>query len=139
MRAAVTALRDDDRLDLATAMRALAADIPRPRVHVTFADSIRRPEPLPALTLLRCAQEIVTNAARHANADNLWIDLRHDGDALALSARDDGVGADRVELGRGLLGMRERLEGGGGRLEIATSRGQGFTVRATLPLKGARA
>jgi signal transduction histidine kinase len=87
--------------------------------------------------VLRCAQEIVTNAARHAGAENLWLDLEHEGGMVTLRARDDGRGARSVRPGNGLRGMRERLESVGGSLAVETAEGKGFALRATLPMRGA--
>lgn len=137
VRAAVERLREDERLDVATALRTLAADIPSPSVHVTVPDGVCRDDPERALTLLRFAQEVVTNAVRHARAHNVWIDVAATGAALRLSGRDDGVGADDVKPGNGLRGMRERLEREGGHVEIVTRAGEGFAVHATLPARRA--
>jgi signal transduction histidine kinase len=51
-----------------------------------------------------------------------------------LHARDDGRGADVVTCGNGLIGMRERFEQYGGRLEISAARNKGFEVRGFLPV-----
>jgi signal transduction histidine kinase len=135
VRAAVERLREDERLDVATALRTLAADIPSPSVHVSVPDGVCRDDPERALTLLRFAQEVITNAVRHARAHNVWIDVAATDAALRLSARDDGVGTDDVRPGNGLRGMRERLERAGGQVEIVTRAGQGFAVHATLPAR----
>ncbi len=88
-----------------------------------------------AQTLVRCVQEIVTNAIKHSRADNLWIELTKTDGGLRVSARDDGVGADRVVLGNGLLGMTERLESIGGRLRITSEPTRGFSLDAWMPLR----
>ena len=137
VRAAVDELRDADRLDLGSALRALAEEMPRPRIHVAVPASLPVTAGDPALTILRCAQEIVTNAARHAEAENLWLEVRERDGKLELSARDDGRGAAEVRAGNGLQGLRERVERAGGALTVATSPGAGFSVCATLPLAGA--
>ncbi len=138
VRGVVAQLRDEDRdrVDLTSALRAISTEMPRPRVHLALPESLARHDGRRALTLLRCAQEIVTNAARHADAQNLWIDLVEEGGNIELRAKDDGIGALEVTLGDGLRGMRERLELDGGRLEITTKPGDGFSLRATLPLAG---
>ena len=136
VRAAVAELRDSDRLDLPSALRALAEEMPRPRVHLTLPAALPVTAGEEALTLLRCAQEIVTNAARHGQAHNLWLDLCERDGKLELRARDDGRGADEVRAGNGLQGLRERVERAGGALTVATSPGAGFSVCATLPLAG---
>jgi signal transduction histidine kinase len=129
----VTALGGERGLDLGQALRALAAAIPRPVVHVD-APGIVLEDPERAHALLRCCQEIVTNAVKHAEAGNLWISLRVVDGAVQLTARDDGAGAARLEPGQGLHGMRRRLEEAGGALDLQTSPGMGFHVRATLPV-----
>jgi signal transduction histidine kinase len=133
VRAVVERLRDDERIDVAHTLRTLAAEIPSPRVHLTVPDGVCRDDPQRALALLRCTQEIITNAARHARAENLWIDIaENDAGEVELAARDDGAGARDVEPGNGLRGMRERVEATGGRFETTTRPGSGFRVRATL-------
>jgi signal transduction histidine kinase len=123
-------------IDLSRALAALAAGIPRPRVHVE-AQELALPDPEQAHALLRCCQEIVTNAVKHAGAANLWIAIRvHDG-VLELTAHDDGSGASSLGPGQGLSGMRQRLEEMGGALDLETSPGAGFRLRATLPRGGA--
>ena len=75
----------------------------------------------------------MTNAARHSGAEHLWITLRRGDEGLELSARDDGRGRERVDLGLGLSGLEQRLRALGGRLEVSSSPGRGFQVRAWLP------
>src|SRR5438067_3568322 len=136
VRGAVEELRDSDRLDLPSALRALADEMPRPHVHLTLPQVLPVTAGEEALTILRCAQEIVTNAARHAEARNLWLEVCERDGKLELRARDDGRGADEVRAGNGLQGLRERVERAGGALIVATSPGAGFSVCATLPLAG---
>jgi signal transduction histidine kinase len=119
-------------LDLAEALRALARDIPRPRVHVS-AEAAALPDPRHAHALWRCCQEIVTNAVKHAHAENLWIAIRTDEAQVELTARDDGRGCAQPGPGQGLEGMRRRLGELGGGMELATGEGGGFGVRLTLP------
>jgi signal transduction histidine kinase len=92
-------------------------------------------DPELAHLVLRCCQEIVTNAVKHARAENLWIEVVREGDVLGVRARDDGQGAGEIACGRGLAGMRDRLETAGGRLEVETSPGTGFSVAALVPLR----
>jgi glucose-6-phosphate-specific signal transduction histidine kinase len=132
VRAAVAELRDE-RFDLCRALRAIAEELPQPRVHVIAPDSLPLRDPQKALAVLRAAQEIATNAARHSQALNLWLTLQQEGQVLELSARDDGQGASALTLGNGLRGMRERLESAGGSLSLQTQPGQGFSLRARVP------
>jgi signal transduction histidine kinase len=138
LRAAVEELRDPERLDLGKALRTLAEELPAPRVHVTTAGALAVRDPRCAVAVLRCAQEIATNAARHAGAQNLWIDLTQRDGVVELHARDDGRGAREIQVGNGLRGMRERLESAGGTLVIDTGEGRGFQLSATVPLRSGR-
>jgi signal transduction histidine kinase len=83
---------------------------------------------------MRCAQEAVTNAVRHADAANLWLQVTSDGEGVRLVAHDDGIAQPVASTpGTGLLGMRERLEYLGGRLAVQAEVGLGFTIDAWLP------
>jgi signal transduction histidine kinase len=90
--------------------------------------------------LLRIAQEAITNAARHAAASRITVNLQQDHDSVWLRVVDDGVGFDvdaSLSTGRGhygLTGMRERAARAGGRLTI-TSSPKGTTVEARVPCR----
>jgi signal transduction histidine kinase len=89
-----------------------------------------------AHALVRCAQEAITNAVRHAEAANLWLQVTTDGEGVRLVARNDGKTRAVVSApGSGLLGMRERVEGLGGKLAVRPGADIGFTVDAWLPLR----
>ena len=133
VRQIVAALHGSEGIDLRAALELLVGEMPRPRVHLSVADGLRVDDPEKAHILLRCAQEIVTNAARHADAENLWLELASDGDGVEIRARDDGRGTPRLEPGRGLTGMRERVERAGGRLQISSAPDSGFAIVALLP------
>jgi signal transduction histidine kinase len=124
-----------ERLDLRRALESMTAEIPRPRVHLRLADGLAVEDAELAHLLLRCCQEIVTNAAKHAGAENLWLDVTQENGAIEVRARDDGHGASEIAAGRGLAGMRERLESAGGKLEVATRPGMGFAVAALVPVR----
>ena len=134
VRAAVEEMREPERLDLCTALRTLAEELRSPRVHLVAPQTLRVRDPQRALAVLRCAQEVATNAARHSQARNLWLELEPLDGVLELRAHDDGCGAAELRPGNGLRGMRERLEGAGGSLIVETAAGKGFTLKARLPL-----
>jgi signal transduction histidine kinase len=87
--------------------------------------------------LFRIAQEAMTNVARHAAASRVDLLLEHHGDRVQMVIEDNGVGFDsrRVWDGDqiGLIGMRERAEGLGGRLTIETEVGKGTTIVVEVP------
>ncbi len=131
----VDALGRAQRLDLRQALEAMTGEIPRPRVHLRLPENLAVEDAGVAHLLLRCCQEIVTNSAKHAGADNLWLDVTQEDGAIEVKARDDGHGAEVITDGRGLAGMRERLESAGGSLEVITQPGMGFAVAALLPVR----
>jgi signal transduction histidine kinase len=133
VRDVVATLREAERCDLKEALQALAQSIPRPAIHVEISPEVRV-SPDQAHALMRCAQEAVTNAVRHADASNLWLQVTPDGEGVRLVARDDGhARAAATSAGSGLLGMRERVESLGGKLAVRTGADFGFTVDAWLP------
>jgi signal transduction histidine kinase len=135
VREVVSEMRQDDALDLTQALRGLIDDVPALAVHLDLPPRFAVEDPKRAQVLLRCVQEIVTNAVRHANARNLWLRfVRVAGNELHFTARDDGRGAIHLRHGNGLMGMRERLAEFGGRLQIATGAHRGFELQVWLPL-----
>jgi signal transduction histidine kinase len=136
VREVVSDMRRDDQVDLAEAMRVLVQDVPAPEIHLDLPADHVLVDADRAQVLLRSAQEIITNSIRHARAENLWIRLSSAQDGLALSARDDGQGVSQVRSGNGLSGMAERLVALGGKLEVESARGAGFTLHLWMPLEG---
>jgi signal transduction histidine kinase len=136
VREVVSDMRQEDQVDLGGALRTLAQGVPEPRIHLDLPADLVMTDPQRAQVLLRCAQEIITNSVRHAQASNLWIRLSATPEGLAMSARDDGCGVSSVHHGNGLTGMTERLVQLGGKLEIESSRGAGFALHAWLPMEG---
>jgi signal transduction histidine kinase len=96
------------------------------------------------ICLYRFLQEALTNVAKHACASQVCVTLRYEAETVSLSVEDDGRGFDRQArlsvlgwpMGIGLLGMQERLESLGGRLEIESQPGQGTRLVAHLPAGG---
>jgi signal transduction histidine kinase len=135
VREAVREIREDGSVDLAGPLRSLVAGVPRPRVHLSTPEPLVCDDPERAHAVLRCVQEMLTNSVRHSGAENLWIDIQRQDGELVVQARDDGRGAREILPGRGLTGMRERLERMHGKLRLDTAAGAGFTVEARLPME----
>lgn len=134
VRNVVSSLRESSKLNLADAIKALAIQPVEARVHLTLPETLIVEDAARAETLLRAVQEILTNTARHACAQNLWIRLEPTGGGIMLNARDDGQGTNVVSFGNGLTGMKERFQEHGGRVEVESGAGAGFDVRAFLPV-----
>ncbi len=136
VREAVSQLRESGAIDLAAALRPLAERVPSLEIHLDMDDPLSVEDPERAHVLLRCTQEVITNAVRHAGARNLWIRVERAHGRIVIDARDDGVGGEVEDIlpGNGLLGMRERLAQYGGELDVSARRGEGFHLRASLPV-----
>ncbi len=134
IRGIVQAIRDARGLDLATALRALAAPLPRPRLELDIDERVRIDDTNTADTVLRIVQEALTNAARHANADVLAVSLRQEGACLRIDITDDGRMHGAMREGNGLCGMRERVTQAGGTLDVRRSARGSLAIAASLPL-----
>jgi PAS domain S-box-containing protein len=88
--------------------------------------------------LYRIAQEALNNTAKYAGASQATVLLARRDDGIVLMIEDDGCGFDLEAARRsgqclGLLGMRERVQIVGGRLEVETGPGSGTAVFVHLP------
>ncbi|MFH0908530.1 MAG: PAS domain S-box protein [bacterium] len=97
-----------------------------------FCDALRT-------CLYRVLQEALTNAARHARATRVKVSFTTNKTKAVLEIQDNGhgfnVGSLTRRRGIGLIGMKERLTGCGGLLDIRSSPGTGTRIRATVPLR----
>jgi PAS domain S-box-containing protein len=86
--------------------------------------------------LFRIAQECLTNVLRHAQASSVTATIGFGSEAVWLEFADDGRGFDPAARneGYGLMGMRERVDAMGGRIDVGSSNGRGTTVSIRLPL-----
>jgi signal transduction histidine kinase len=134
IRGVVAQMRANDGLELRDALAVLATPFPRPKMHLDIATGARVGSIQQAEAVLRAVQEGLTNAVRHSQAQNLWVVLRRDADALRLDIRDDGRGSGDLRAGNGLCGMRERLEAVGGGLDVSRTDTGGVHLQAWLPV-----
>lgn len=88
--------------------------------------------PSAEITLLRNAQEALTNAVRHGKANNVAIELAYSGREVVLTVQDDGLGCSNINKGMGLSGMEERLALLGGILDISSE--NGFKIKTIIPV-----
>jgi len=134
VREVVSAMHEHGAVDLGSALATLVSGVPQPTVHLAVPTELRLHDAALVHAVFRCVQEIVTNTVRHAEARNLWIEVRRVTGGIAVEARDDGRGAPAYRPGQGLTGMGERLQELGGSLVVASHPGRGFEVRALLPV-----
>jgi signal transduction histidine kinase len=87
-------------------------------------------------TLYRLVQEALTNVVKHSGATHVSVSVGRDDGVLDVVVEDDGTGIDPQISGSGygLVGMRERVDLVGGRIEIDSAPQTGTRVHATIPL-----
>ena len=79
--------------------------------------------------------EALTNVARYAQASVVTVGADTHGTDLVLSIRDDGVGGADPARGSGLVGLTDRIEALGGRIEVSSPPGIGTSITATIPFE----
>jgi signal transduction histidine kinase len=105
-------------------------------VALTIGESFRGTVPSEVgVELLRVLREALTNVRRHSGASKVEVRLRTEGETLVAEVSDDGRGFDPgvARGGVGLVGMRERVEGLGGKIEVRSRPGEGTKVTARVP------
>ncbi|MNU52931.1 Transcriptional regulatory protein DegU [compost metagenome] len=85
------------------------------------------------LALYRCLQEALTNASRHGQASTIQVLLQYDHTQVMLQVQDNGKGADNLQYGFGLTGMKERLALLQGKLYIHSQADAGTMVTCMIP------
>jgi len=105
------------------------------RFHADVAE-VDVPPPI-ALLLYHNAREAAMNALKHAQAQNIWIEVEQAGDEIQMVVRDDGVGFDTQAPGPeghyGMTMMRERAMVASGTFAVESAPGQGTTITVRFP------
>lgn len=104
-------------------------------VQFTQTGTPRNLNPQVELTLHRVAQEGLTNIHKHAHASHVTLLLGYERDQVRLTIGDDGrgTGTDAAAGGYGLIGLRERVQLVGGKVNIRSASGQGFQLEVVIP------
>jgi signal transduction histidine kinase len=95
----------------------------------------RLPEPV-EVAAYYVVSEALANAAKHAHASVVTVELDTHVGIVRLAIRDDGVGGADPGQGSGLLGLRDRIEALGGTLQVTSPAGGGTTLQVQIPLEG---
>ncbi|HSD78945.1 MAG TPA: sensor domain-containing protein [Solirubrobacteraceae bacterium] len=116
---------------LGEAVRSLAARSAVPATVRVDAGERRPPATVESAAYFVVA-EALANAAKHAGATRVTVDVARHGDRREVLVADDGRGG-AVAAGRGLDGLRKRVEALDGTLTVTSPAGAGTHVRAELP------
>ena len=107
-------------------------------VELDVRTAHRLPEPVESGAYF-IVTEALTNVAKHAAATTVSIDVEASEVVLRVRVRDDGIGGADFAGGSGLVGLRDRVEALGGRIELRSDPGRGTSLSFELPLSGADA
>jgi signal transduction histidine kinase len=94
----------------------------------------RLPEPV-EVAAYYVVSEALTNAAKHAQASVVQVDVDTDDSIVQLAIRDDGVGGADPVRGSGLTGLSDRVEALGGGIEVASPAGRGTSLLVRIPIE----
>ena len=85
-------------------------------------------------TIFRTVQEGINNSVKHAHPNHISVTLDYtQSQQVRLLIQDDGVGAEKLDGGFGLVGIRERVRLLNGRVNIVTQPGNGFCLEVFVP------
>jgi signal transduction histidine kinase len=116
---------------LSDAVHALALDLPL-RVHFTGELPGRPPAPVESAGYF-AAGELLANVAKHAGAQQVWIEIGHTGGTLRIVVTDDGRGGADPACGGGLRGLERRLAAFDGVLAISSPLGGPTIASLEIP------
>jgi signal transduction histidine kinase len=117
---------------LTPALRTLTHRLPIP-VKLDVRAEARLPERVEAAVYYVVA-EALTNAAKHAQASVIHVDVEALDALLRVCVQDDGVGGADLARGSGLIGLKDRVEALGGTISLHSPTGAGTSVTIELPL-----
>jgi signal transduction histidine kinase len=116
---------------LEPAVRALARRSALP-VTLDLRAGRRLPEPV-EVAAYYVVSEALANAAKHAHASAVDVQLDADDGTMRLAIRDDGIGGADPARGSGLIGLSDRIQALAGTLEITSPAGRGTTLLIEIP------
>ena len=137
VRSSVSTLREQRRIDLATALKTLCSNLPKLNVNLDIEPDLTLCNAQLAGALFHTVQEALTNCMKHSAADRISIRLQQEPQGIRLRIQDNGNLKARQpththQTGNGLKGMAERFAPFSGELE-AGHNAEGFFIKVALP------
>ncbi len=128
-------------LGLIAAIRKEAKDLARTagvQSRVAIGDDVGRLDPVIETAIYRVVQESLHNVAKHAQAQNVNIQMEREGETLKLIIEDDGMGiravTNSLRPSFGMAGMQERISTLGGQMRVVSRKGEGTKISVTVPV-----
>ncbi|GAB4580541.1 MAG: two-component system sensor histidine kinase LnrJ [Anaerolineales bacterium] len=105
-------------------------------IHLMLPDTFPEMSAAHRLAIYRTAQEALTNTQKHADAQQIWLQVARQDEILTLRVSDNGKGVktEGEEAGFGLRGIQERATQLGGELRLEERKGGGTQVCLSLPV-----
>jgi signal transduction histidine kinase len=129
-------------LGLISAIRKEAKDLAKTagvQARVAIGDDVGRFDPVIETAIYRVVQESLHNVAKHAQAQNVNIQMEREGESLRLIIEDDGVGiraiTNPLRPSFGMAGMQERIITLGGEMRVISHKGEGTKISIRVPLQ----
>lgn len=122
VREAVSDIRDKSQVDLQAAIYAMAQQVPNLSIDIDFSDNLKIYDIEIADTLMKCIQESITNTLKHSRNHQMSIVMSQDSHMLKLRIQSDGKMPEKLILGNGLKGMRERIEMISGKINFSLNK-----------------
>jgi signal transduction histidine kinase len=120
------------RFGLARAIQSIADTSSIP-VEVINAPAVRLDDGIESTAYFITA-EAIANAHKHARASLVGVRYEMKPESLGVDVLDDGIGGAVERPGRGLEGLRDRVEGLGGSIQIDSPAGRGTRISAAIPM-----
>jgi signal transduction histidine kinase len=117
---------------LTPALKALARRSAVP-VELDLRTGRRLPDPV-EVAAYYAVSEALANAAKHARASVVCVELDTPDTVVRLAIRDDGIGGADPARGSGLTGLRDRIEAVGGTLDVTSPAHGGTTLLIEIPV-----
>jgi signal transduction histidine kinase len=117
---------------LEAALKTLARRSPVP-VELDVRTEARLPERI-EVAAYYVVSEMLTNAAKHAHASHVHVDVVADDGVLRVGVSDDGAGGADPARGSGLVGLKDRVEALGGAISVQSPPGEGTSLDVELPI-----
>jgi signal transduction histidine kinase len=111
---------------------ALADLVRRTPVTAELDVAVDSADPVTEATIYFICSEAITNAAKHASARRISIEVRQANGTIRLVITDDGCGGAQLTPRGGLRGLADRVEALGGTFELRSESGLGTTIRSEL-------
>lgn len=138
VRSSVSSLREDNLGDLSLAERLTKLIDSSTCIERTITFRLlgtpRQLTPQADVSLFRVTQEAINNANKHSQSTKVAVQLSFEApDRVYLEITDNGVGAETMDGGFGLIGMKERILLINGTFNIETAKNMGFSVKVSVP------